>query len=158
MQRMAVISPCKTYRYLLGRDWDTGKPWGAFVMLNPSTADAEKDDPTIRRCISFARREGWGGLVVANLFAFRATSPKIMLAADYPIGPDNDTHLEATLKDACAVICAWGINGAFMGRDAVFRNMSERLGVQTYALGFTKDGHPRHPLYLPDETPLLGYT
>ena len=104
----AVISDCERYRYRLTRRWDDG-PTCTFIMLNPSTADARKDDPTIRRCIGFARREGCAALLVINCFAFRATKPADLFAAEDPIGPENDRHIMAASLDADGqVIAAWG--------------------------------------------------
>ena len=141
----AVISACGRYRYRLWRRWSDG-PTCVFIMLNPSTADAESDDPTIRRCIGFAKREGCGGLVVANLFAFRATSPRDMMAADDPVGPENDNHLRWCADLATGpVIAGWGAHGSFRGRDAAVRRM---LDGKAMHLGLTAAGQPRHPLYL----------
>ena len=107
--KAAVISHCKRYRYRLARHWGAGSAL-PFVMLNPSTADADNDDPTIRRCIAFAKREGAGGIVVANLFAFRATSPADMLAAPNPFGPENEGHLTeigaASVATKMPIVCA----------------------------------------------------
>ncbi|SFI15082.1 DUF1643 domain-containing protein [Albimonas pacifica] len=141
----AVISDCGLYRYRLWRRWGAG-PTCVFIMLNPSTADAKQDDPTIRRCIGFAKREGCGGLVVANLFAYRATSPKDMKAASDPVGPKNDEHLRWCADLATGpVIAGWGTHGSFMGRAAVVRRM---LSGRISHLGLTAAGEPRHPLYL----------
>jgi hypothetical protein len=121
-------------------------------MLNPSTADATLDDPTIRRCIGFARAGGFGGLQVLNLFAFRATDPTDMKAARDPVGPDNDTHILAAITAAAAasapVIAAWGVHGALNGRDDEVRKLSLECGVNLMCLGSTKGNHPRHPLYV----------
>ena len=100
MKKGATISECGLYRYSLTRVWDDVLPMCIFVMLNPSTADADIDDPTIRRCINFAKREGCGSLMVVNLFAYRATSPADMKAAVDPIGSGNPTTLEETFEYA----------------------------------------------------------
>jgi hypothetical protein len=154
----AVISDCGTYRYQLTRELGPqlgGPVFGAcvFVMLNPSTADAEQDDPTIRRCIGFARSMRMTCLRVVNLFAYRATDPARLraLSLEDAIGPENDEHI----ADACRlthdgfgiVICAWGANET-RGRDREVLEIIRRQGVTPYALGVTKAGHPRHPLYL----------
>lgn len=150
----ATLSDCGRYRYQLWRAWGDG-PSCVFVMLNPSTADAEKDDPTIRRCIGFAKREGCGSLNVVNLFAFRATKPKDMMAAADPIGPENDEVIAAALRDPGAVkIAAWGTKGAFMGRGAQVR---AKWRGSLKCLGQTKDGHPLHPLYVPADKPLEAF-
>ena len=151
--RTAVISPCGNYRYLLTRIWDERLPLLVFIMLNPSVADAEIDDPTIRRCMWFAKREGYGGIVVANLYAFRATSPRDLFKAKSPFGPDN----EATLRDIATaypkIVCAWGSHGAAMATASI-NGLLRHGGAQLVCLGRTKDGHPRHPLYVPGNQPL----
>lgn len=148
----AVISPCGAYRYTLTRTWGPGK-MAVFVMLNPSTADARQDDPTIRRCRGFARREGCGGLVVVNLFAFRATSPADMKAARDPVGPQNDATLIRVLDDADGpIIAAWGAHGSYRGRD---REVAGLIDAPWMCLGLTKAGAPRHPLYVKGDAPLI---
>lgn len=148
----AIISACGLYRYRLSRYWSTGKT-AVFVMLNPSTADATQDDPTIRRCIGFARREGCGGLVVVNLFAFRATSPDDMKAAADPVGPENDAHIRAVTSAADGpVIAAWGAHGSHGGRAAHVRGL---IGAPLWCLSKTKAGAPGHPLYIKGDAPLI---
>ena len=144
MERGADISPCGRYRYTLWRKWGAGGTCN-FIGLNPSTADATLDDPTIRRCIGFARAWGYGGLMMTNLFAWRATDPRNMLAADDPVGPDNDQTLRATWLNAAITVAAWGAHGTHQGRGAHVRAMLPAL----HYLRLTKDGHPGHPLYLP---------
>ena len=144
MKTSAVFSPCRTWRYELRRVWDESLPFVAFVGLNPSTADETTDDPTIRRCIAFAKRWGYGGLVMVNLFAFRATDPRDMRAAPSPIGPDNDATLRRVAAEAQLVVAAWGTGGRYFNRDFRVR----RLLGPLMALGFTKEGAPRHPLYV----------
>lgn len=147
-----MFSEDRIYRYQLRRDWDETLPVVAFIGLNPSTADETQDDPTIRRCIGFAKAWGYGGLVMLNLFAFRATDPKVMRAASDPIGPDNNVHICAVAKEAEAVVAAWGTGGAHLNRDFAVRRM---LHGNIGSLGFTNKGHPRHPLYVPASQPLL---
>lgn len=144
----AVLSPCGRYRYRLRRTWDTGVQVLGFVMLNPSTADATTDDPTIRRCIGFARDWGFGGLAVANLYAYRATKPADLWLAEDPVGPENDEHLAAlfTASDVGMVVAAWGANAR---PDRVTEVSALPGAVTLHALGLTKDGAPRHPLYMP---------
>src|SRR4051812_26865304 len=110
LEQNAVISACGRYRYLLTRQVGPGPRAATFIMLNPSTADATKDDPTIRRCIGFARQWGCGRLSVLNLFAFRATDPAAMKRADDPVGPENKDWFERILTDAGEgrVVCGWG--------------------------------------------------
>lgn len=147
MKSGADISECGLYRYRLWRRWKRGDSV-LWIMLNPSTADAEQDDPTIRRCISFAESWGCGGIEVVNLFALRATDPKELKAAEDPIGPQNDDILlsRAEAKHRY-VIAAWGAHGKLFERE---KQVVELLaGMDLYCLGLTKAGYPRHPLYLP---------
>ena len=155
----AVISPDGFYRYQLWRAWDRSKPMLGFVMLNPSTADAEKDDPTIRRCIKRAANEGFGGIVVHNLYAYRTSEPKLLWdACDFGgvdiVGRANDAYLEGMYIESPTVICAWGIK-ARPDRVAIVLNLLN--GCDLRCLGRTKDGHPRHPLYVPDDAQTLDY-
>lgn len=166
--RHAFISDCGKYRYQLSRTWEPEKAVATFIMLNPSTADGTQDDPTIRKCLGFARQWGCRGLRVVNLFAFRATKPRDMLAADDPVGPDNhDSVLRAV--DAAAhlhsgwggpsgpVVCAWGTHGSFMDQDETVLGWLDTVTVRPQALGLTKDGHPKHPLYVPYSATLIRY-
>ncbi len=137
----AIISECTTYRYQLWRLWDKTKPLVMFIMLNPSTADADKDDPTIRRCINYAKAWGYGGLYVGNLFAYRATVPKDLFKAKEPIGEDNHKHLKEMYDKCDKVVGAWGNNQARPER--IFNNFDN-----LYYLALCKDGTPKHPLYL----------
>jgi hypothetical protein len=127
-------------------------------MLNPSTADAETDDPTIRRCISFAKREGAGGIIVANLYAYRATDPASLWAREDPYGPQNDAALIGVAKWAAVagvpLVCAWGTHGGRNNRPIV---LMQQVGAKLVCLGKTKDGHPRHPLYVRGDKPLEAY-
>lgn len=116
-------------------------------MLNPSTADAEFDDATIRRCMSFAVSAGYGGIVVGNLFAWRATKPDDLKVSVDPVGPDNDAMLRSIIASGDSVVCAWG-NQAFAERDAIVLDMIRNAKKIPYCLGHTKKGHPRHPLYV----------
>ena len=144
MDRGATISQCGLYRYSLWRRWAPG-PMCVFIGLNPSTADATLDDPTIRRCVGFAKSWGFGGLMMLNLFAYRATDPAGMKAALDPIGPENDEALHFAHSNTTTVIAAWGAHGTFKGRAQQVRAMLPRL----HYLRLTKDGYPGHPLYLP---------
>lgn len=150
MRKAAHLSPCRAYRYSLWRQWaDNSKPlpvsYAMFIGLNPSTADEKEDDPTIRRCIAFAKAWGYDGLCMTNLFAFRATQPHDMMAASDPVGDYNDTSLGIWSQGAGIVVAAWGTHGSFQGRDKIVRKMLPDL----HYLRLTKDGHPGHPLYLP---------
>ena len=119
----------------------------AFVMLNPSVADAEADDPTIRRCIGFARSWGFGGLVAVNLFAWRDTHPSGMKRAADPVGPEGDAPILEAARLASLTVAAWGVHGAHLGRGSQVAALLRAAGP-LHHLGLTKDGHPRHPLYL----------
>lgn len=143
----AVYDPTKAYRYKLGREWDRKKPRLAFIMLNPSTATEYEDDPTIRRCIDFGRSWGFGSLEVGNLFAFRATDPKVMKAAAEPVGAGNDLALKEIHMDASLTIAAWGANGKHRGRASVVREMLERHH-DLHGLRMLSCDEPQHPLYL----------
>jgi hypothetical protein len=149
----AIFSPCRRWRYLLWRRWDTEKGVCVFIGLNPSTADERVDDPTIRRCVRFAKDWGYGSVYMVNAFAFRATDPKVMLAAGQnAIGPQNNTWLLEAGQVADLVIACWGADGHHLARDDEIRRMYAGARLNLYALGFTKRGLPRHPLYLKAST------
>lgn len=120
-----------------------------FIGLNPSTADEVNDDPTVRRCIGYARAWGYGGLIMTNVFAFRATDPNDMKAAPDPVGPNNDRWLIECARTAGLVVAAWGNDGAFQGRGRQVVEMMRQAGVQLMCLRTTQGGAPGHPLYLP---------
>lgn len=141
----AALSPCGRYRYRLGREWPGGHGTVLFVMLNPSTADAEVDDPTVRRCVGFARRWGFRRLEVGNLFARRASKPSELWRVPDPIGPENDYHLVEMSKGADCVVAAWGQNVGQRRRDLQVLRI---LDGPVAHLGLTRRGYPRHPLYL----------
>lgn len=144
----AVVSDDGKYRYTLERTWDDKKSRVFFVMLNPSTADDREDDPTVRRCIGFAKSWGFGGLAIGNLFAYRATDPAELLRPDInAVGPYNDDWLR-TLYNSCGhtIIAAWGNHGALFGRG---REVATTFPNSLECLGVNKSGQPSHPLYLP---------
>lgn len=144
MRKDAKLSDDGLYRYWLIRDWDATKPRVCFVMLNPSTADASEDDPTIRRCIGFAKSWGYGSLVVVNVCAFRATDPKNLLIMEDAVGPDNDNWIRSAVLNSDKVICAWGTFPHFTSQmKAVLKSIP-----MPYYLKLSKDGRPCHPLYL----------
>ena len=151
-QATATFDPTRTYRYRLSRTWDPTGPTLAFVMLNPSTADAEVLDPTVRRCVGFARSWGFGALEVVNLFAFRATDPRDLLLAAAPVGPDNDRAIVDAASAADRVVVAWGIRGTHLGRARAVAALLRATSVRPLALAMTRDGHPRHPLYVRADT------
>lgn len=141
------------YRYRLRREWTGGLcATVLWIMLNPSTADAEVDDPTIRRCVGFSKEWGYGGLVVVNLFAFRATNPKHIPKGPSAIGPGNDDTIRAEAAKASMIVAAWGGNKAADRRGGHIAAMLDAYDVQ--CLGETKAEHPVHPLFLPAVTPL----
>lgn len=154
MKRWAEISDDGTYRYLLGREWDPDLPAAHFIMLNPSTADGQQDDPTIRRCVVYAKDWGCGSLRVVNLYAYRATAPMDMRRAARNsvdiVGPLNDEHLRAegllAAEAGGILVAAWGVM-AFPERIEQVRAMPELQNL--CYLKLTADGHPSHPLYLP---------
>lgn len=145
----ALFSPCGRWRYLLWRVWDEALPLWSFGMLNPSTADHEKLDPTVKRCQSRAQTGGAGGFVVWNLFAWRDTEPAAMKQAADPVGPANDLAIRCAVEASATNIAAWGVHGTHREREHKVRAMLGSEGFPLHALDFTKDGHPRHPLYLP---------
>lgn len=153
--KCAELDPTKTYRWYLGREWNK---WGhriLFIMLNPSTADDQIDDATIRKCIGFAQRWGFGGITVANLFAYRATDPKELKKAADPVGKANDDwllSLSGGLSEGKTIVAAWGVHGAFKDRDQKVAGLLK--DKKLFCLGTTKDGHPKHPLYIPYGTEL----
>jgi hypothetical protein len=144
--RLAVISPCGLYRYSLRRALDMhGMRQILWVMLNPSTADATQDDPTIRRCIGFSKAWGFAELAVVNLYALRSTDPKALWSASDPIGPDNDDHIRKLAECSDMTVCAWGQPGPVKERALHVRG----LLPEAHCLKLNKDGSPGHPLYLP---------
>lgn len=153
MHKTAVISPCGRYRYQLGRRWRLGRTV-LWIMLNPSIADADMDDRTIKRCIAFSQREGFGDMLVGNIYAYRSTDPSVLwtLGAGEAHGPDNDKHLYAMARRADAVICAWGAH-----HPAQWLGLQTLLVPRLQCLGKTKHGSPKHPLYLSADTPLESF-
>lgn len=145
--KSAIFSPCRTWRYSLTREWDRKLGSVLWVGLNPSTATETEEDPTIRRCMRFAQSWGYGGIIMSNLFAFRATEPKDMMAAVDPVGPENDFWLRKLSIEAGVTVAAWGVKGVFRGRD---KDVTDRLlcVADLMCLKHTKDGHPWHPLYV----------
>lgn len=144
----AVISADRVYRYELRRTWDPARGAVRWIMLNPSTADADTDDATIRRCVAFTRAWGYGGILVHNLFALRAVNPRTLRTHPDPIGPDNAAHLYGHITDAGMTVCAWGTGGALDCRGAIVAARLRLRGTPLHHLGVTVAGHPLHPLYL----------
>lgn len=178
----AKVSDCGKYRYWLTRG-DDDRSKMIFIMLNPSTADAAQDDPTIRRCVGFAKREGFDSIVVLNLYALRATDPRELETEEGDldetirvVGPDNHFHIDVQLckarmdnidlggmdgrKDGdfpFEVVYAWGAGGGLHGQDEVVDRIVREQGITPKCFGLTRDGHPRHPLYLRKDEPLVDF-
>jgi hypothetical protein len=148
LESTAVLSPDKKYRYQLVRRWGKEGKTVAFICLNPSTADADIDDPTVRRCIGYTK--DWGGtqLLIGNLFSYRARDPRELLKVEDPIGLENDMWLSKIITDSDIAVAAWGVLGSLRRRDAA---ILEKYSKQLYALRLTKNGSPSHPLYLSAE-------
>ncbi len=144
----ADFSVDRVYRYRLWRTWEPARPPLLFILLNPSTADGNKNDPTVARCIIRAQRLGYGGLEVVNLFAYCATDPRVMKAHADPIGRDNAAAITTAVSRAGLIIAGWGAHGAHMDRGRQVALQLRRLGYPLYHLGLTKTGQPTHPLYV----------
>jgi len=162
MDKGALFSDDRTYRYVLWRTWDSDLPHVTFIGLNPSTADEVEDDPTIRRCINFAKYWGdYGGIYMLNLFAFRATNPKEMKKTRLPIGHDNLNYMLYYFSRSALIIPAWGNNGTHRNEDKKLMDIiksSRVFSKKTYCLGTNKTGTPKHPLYVKGDTSLIPFT
>jgi hypothetical protein len=146
----AQFSACRRWRYLLWRRWDESKPAANFLMLNPSTADELKLDPSCTRARVYAQRWGFGGLVVTNLFGWRATDPAEMKAARDPVGRGNDAAILRAARECALVVCAWGNHGVHLERASAVLGFLRKTNVELHYLRINKGtGHPAHPLYLP---------
>ena len=146
MRRYAQFSACGAYRYRLERRWNSALPLLAFIGLNPSTADAAVDDPTIRRCIGFAQEWGYGGIIMLNIFAFRATRPEALQRASDPVGPRNRQTIATALRHIDVVVACWGNHGH---DTPAANNILRRYGSSLHYLRKNRNGAPAHPLYLP---------
>lgn len=177
----AVVSNDGRYRYMLWREWrgthdpknwhweaydGTGEKFGSpkpcvFIMLNPSTADADIDDPTIRKCVGFASRWNFEKLVVVNLFAYRATKPTELLKVNHngdPVGVQNQHYIRRALDHAGRVVCAWGSHGGHLRQDKTMVCWLDEAGIERfYALGYDAKDNPRHPLMMPYDSKLVRY-
>lgn len=141
MKTETLFSACNTYRYALWRSWDEVKPFVMIIGLNPSMTD---DNPTITRCTNFARAWGFGGVCVANLFAYRAATPRELMAVGEPIGPDNDAWLRQCSEQSGLTVAAWGNYGSHRNRSSDARQLLNNL----HCIRMNKSGEPAHPLYL----------
>lgn len=144
----ALYSPCQNYRYTLTRVWNPDGPKALFVMLNPSTATEVQNDPTVERCERRARALGFGAFRVCNIFAYRATDPRVMRAQADPVGPGNDAAIAESALWADRIVCAWGTHGAHLGRGPAVEALLRATERRVYHLGLSKAGHPKHPLYI----------
>lgn len=143
----AVFDSTEVYRYRLWRRWRPAAPRLAFILLNPSTADETRDDPTIRRCIGYAHRWGFGAVEILNLFALRSTDPAALRGSAAPIGPGNDRVIRTVARQVDRVVVAWGNHGVLLNRAATVLAALSRYGVRPLCLAVTAQGQPRHPLY-----------
>lgn len=160
MINSTIFSSDRKWRYTLWRDFTIGscdmfskpKPHAGqftqFLCLNPSTADETIDDPTVRRCINFSKLWGYDGFCMTNIFAWRDTDPKGMMAQPDPVGCDNDMWISKIAKETGIIICAWGTHGKFMSRDKRIKEILVPFKDKVFCLGINSDGSPRHPLYI----------
>lgn len=148
IDRGALFSGCRQYRYALWRTWDERAPRALFIMLNPSTADEVANDPTVERCERRAVAMGMGSVWVVNLFALRSTDPEALYSHPEPIGAENDQTIMDAARNASVVICAWGKHGHFMKRGEAVAEMLKAAGITSHFLELNKDGTPKHPLYV----------
>ncbi len=174
MEKAAVFSRDRRYRYVLTRIWDGRRPRLIAICLNPSTADETQDDPTVRKLMGFASRWGYGGLWLMNLFAIRGTDPEIIKTSDIdPVGSEQHERIKGVvglarrfLNDAREyepgpdpeVLCAWGVHGAYQDQDEHMMGWLDKELVRPICLGTTKNGCPKHPLYVSYATPRVPYT
>jgi hypothetical protein len=153
---VAIYSDCEAYRYDLTRIWDAAGPKALFVMLNPSTATEYQNDPTVERCERRARTLGYGAFRVTNIFAYRATDPKVMRSMADPVGPENDATIANGAAWADCIICAWGSHGAHLNRGQAVETLLRGVAKPLWHLGLTQAGQPKHPLYISyDRQPVL---
>lgn len=156
----AAFSPCRTYRYILYRIWDETKPLYCALMLNPSKADEYANDPTVERQMRRAKLLGYGGLVVINLFAFRATDPREMLRHPEPVGQGNDAAIRAVAEEVTnrngIIVCGWGNDGAHLERSAAVVKLLSNYDLYALKVNQGGAGEPKHPLYVGyDARPVL---
>lgn len=154
MKRSAVFGDNERYRYSLKRDWDKTRGRCLFILLNPSTADETTDDPTVRRCVRFAKNWGYGRIEIVNLFALRATSPRDLYLANDPVGEHNFAFIDAACLTAQRVLIGWGNHGYLRGQGKLLVEKLLDLRFELYTFGKTKAGQPCHPLYLRSDCPV----
>jgi hypothetical protein len=142
----AQFSPCRTWRYSLWRRWSRRGPTAAFIGLNPSTADETRDDPTVRRCIRFAQSWGYGRMFMLNIFAYRSTDPRALRHVADPIGPGTNAAIVTICRRARLVVACWGQWGRLLERGGAVAQLLRDSSL--HCLDITRDGHPKHPLYI----------
>ena len=159
IQKAAVVSPCERYRYLLLRRWAAGGKSALYIMLNPSTADALVDDPTIRSCVRLAFDNGYNAIEVVNLFAFRATDPNDLLHREPSeiFGPENRQHIEAAMGRSAVLIAAWGSHKSTLLGATEITLLADARNYTFHCFGVTRNGAPRHPLYIKGGTLLVPF-
>lgn len=142
MKRDAIFDQTGKYRYYLTREWDISLKKAGFILLNPSKADSHIDDPTVLRCIDYAKSWGYGGLIAVNLFAIKATDPNDMKQAKNPVGEDNDAYIVRALSESDFLVAAWGNDGLHINRSHGIIELLSKYKV--YGLKITKQGQPQH--------------
>lgn len=153
MKKGAIFSSCRKYRYVLWRIWDESKPLIMFIGLNPSIADENKDDPTIRKCINLSKYWGYGGFYITNLFAYKSTDFNKIKSIDNPIGKENDRWIKKIIKRASDIVICWGNKGRYLNRDKELLKFIDNVKC----LGMTKCGCPKHPLYVNSKSKFSNY-
>ena len=156
MEFGAVFDASGRYRYLLWRGWSTNHPRVGFILLNPSTADEQQNDPTVRRCIGFAHSWRFGSVEVVNLFAYRATDARELFKVEDPVGEENNRFIKQTMERCSTIVVGWGTKGTLLGRDRQVMQLAAHMR-DVQCLGMTKDGYPRHPLYVNGNTSLVVF-
>ena len=156
-ERTAIFDQTGQYRYRLGRRWQSKGATVTFIMLNPSTADAAQDDPTLRACIQFAQRWNYSALSVVNLFGYRTPYPRVLKLAAEPVGVENDAHVMRAVDEAETVVLGWGNFGGLLGRDRAILSLLAPYKHKLHYLQRNKSGHPRHPLYIKRTSTMQPY-
>jgi hypothetical protein len=151
----AVFDPSGIYRYWLRREWDTSKNRITFIMLNPSEANADYDDPAVIRCMDFSQKWGFGSMEIVNLFALCTSDPSIMKKHQNPVGPDNDNYIYNTTANSNIIIAAWGNDGAHRNRSSEVLHLI--WDYDLYCMGLTKENQPRYPARLTTSTSYVKY-
>ena len=158
IKRSAQFDSTRQYRYRLDRHWNGARPPISLIMLNPSRADHQQDDPTLRRCIGLAQAWHYGSLIVVNLFAYCTASPKVLNSVENPVGDRNDAFILQACEIGACIVLAWGNWGKLHGRDRHVLNLLAPHRDRLYCLGTNRTGQPRHPLYMPRYTRLIPWT